>query len=142
MFKTNVNQKSVPHIRDGIEALKLPDYVGTAVLNRITDDNGQAVLSNKKPISSAPYLFVKTSTLNSAEQQSIIDVVTNAPSAESVEKVEAPKREALQAIRKLESQESPRRLSEALPDDAGGSAEGRAWLKANRDKIIAERAKL
>jgi len=45
-------------------------------------------------------------------------------------------------IRKLESQETPRRLAEALPDDAGGSADGRAWLKANRDKIIAERAKL
>ena len=45
-------------------------------------------------------------------------------------------------IIKLESQETPRRLAEALPDDAGGSADGRAWLKANRDKIILERAKL
>ena len=51
-------------------------------------------------------------------------------------------RDVLSAIRKLESQETPRRLSEALPDDAGGSVEGRAWLKANRDKIIAERNKL
>lgn len=51
-------------------------------------------------------------------------------------------RNALAEIRKLESQETPRRLSEALPDDAGGNADGRAWLKANRDKIIAERAKL
>ena len=49
---------------------------------------------------------------------------------------------AKEAIRKLESQETPRRLSEALPDDASGSADGRAWLKANRDKIIAERNKL
>ena len=45
-------------------------------------------------------------------------------------------------ITRLESQETPRRLSEALPDDAGGNAEGRAWLKANRDKIITERDKL
>jgi hypothetical protein len=45
-------------------------------------------------------------------------------------------------ITRLESQETPRRLAEALPDDAGGSADGRAWLKANRDKIITERAKL
>ena len=45
-------------------------------------------------------------------------------------------------IHKLESQETPRRLSEALPDDAGGNADGRAWLKANRDKIITERDKL
>ena len=45
-------------------------------------------------------------------------------------------------IQKLESQETPRRLAEALPDDAGGSAEGRAWLKTNRDKIILERDKL
>ena len=137
MFKTNVNQKSVPHIRDGIEALKLPDYVGTAVLNRITDDNGQAVLSNKKPISSAPYLFVKTSTLNSAEQQSIIDVVTNAPSAESVEKVEAPKREALQTIRKLEATITPRRIREALASD-----DGKKWVADVETKIATERSKL
>ena len=45
-------------------------------------------------------------------------------------------------ITSLESQETPRRLAEALPDDAGGSADGRAWLKANRDKIITERDKL
>jgi hypothetical protein len=45
-------------------------------------------------------------------------------------------------IQQIEFQETPRRLAEALPDDAGGNAEGRAWLKANRDKIIAERAKL
>ena len=51
-------------------------------------------------------------------------------------------RDAMAEIRKLESQETPRRLAEALPDDAGGSADGRAWLKANRDKIITERAKL
>lgn len=53
-----------------------------------------------------------------------------------------PTRNALAEIQKLESQETPRRLAEALPDDAGGSADGRAWLKANRDKIILERAKL
>jgi ribosome assembly protein YihI (activator of Der GTPase) len=51
-------------------------------------------------------------------------------------------RDAMAEIQKLESQETPRRLAEALPDDAGGSADGRAWLKANRDKIILERAKL
>ena len=50
--------------------------------------------------------------------------------------------DAKDEIHKLERQETPRRLAEALPDDAGGSAEGRAWLKANRDKIITERAKL
>ena len=50
--------------------------------------------------------------------------------------------DAKDEIRKLEYQETPRRLAEALPDDAGGSVDGRAWLKANRDKIIAERAKL
>ena len=60
----------------------------------------------------------------------------------ATENSETAKRNAMAEIRKLESQGSPRRLSEALPDDAGGSAEGRAWLKANRDKIIAERAKL
>lgn len=50
--------------------------------------------------------------------------------------------DAKDEIHKLESQETPRRLAEALPDDAGGSAEGRAWLKTNRDKIITERGKL
>ena len=49
---------------------------------------------------------------------------------------------AKDVITRLESQETPRRLAEALPDDAGGSADGRAWLKANRDKIILERDKL
>ena len=51
-------------------------------------------------------------------------------------------RDAMAEIQKLESQETPRRLSEALPDDAGGNADGRAWLKANREKIITERDKL
>ena len=49
---------------------------------------------------------------------------------------------ALSEINRLELLETPRRLAEALPDDAGGSSDGRAWLKANRDKIIAERGKL
>ena len=49
---------------------------------------------------------------------------------------------AIDEIHKLERQETPRRLAEALPDDAGGNADGRAWLKANRDKIITERGKL
>tara|TARA_R110002020_G_C16133795_1_gene761354 strand:- start:288 stop:602 length:315 start_codon:yes stop_codon:yes gene_type:complete len=61
----------------------------------------------------------------------------------STEQSRLDKIEVIQtAIRKLESQETPRRLAEALPDDAGGSADGRAWLKANRDKIILERDKL
>ena len=60
----------------------------------------------------------------------------------ATENSETAKRNAMAEIRKLESQETPRRLAEALPDDAGGSADGRAWLKANRDKIIAERGKL
>jgi len=60
----------------------------------------------------------------------------------ATENSETAKRNAMAEIRKLESQETPRRLAEALPDDAGGSSDGRAWLKANRDKIIAERAKL
>jgi hypothetical protein len=50
--------------------------------------------------------------------------------------------DAKDEITRLESQETPRRLAEALPDEAGGSADGRAWLKANRDKIITERGKL
>ena len=50
--------------------------------------------------------------------------------------------EALQEIDRLEQLETPRKLAEALPDDSGGSAEGRAWFKANRAKIAVERAKL
>ena len=49
---------------------------------------------------------------------------------------------ALQEIDRLEALEIPQRLAEALPDDSGGSAEGRAWFKANREKVAAERAKL
>ncbi len=50
--------------------------------------------------------------------------------------------EALQEINRLEELEIPQRLAEALPDDSGGSADGRAWFKANRGKIAVERAKL
>ena len=49
---------------------------------------------------------------------------------------------ALREIARLEELEIPQRLAEALPDDSGGSAEGRAWFKANRAKIAVERAKL
>ena len=46
------------------------------------------------------------------------------------------------AIYLLEELETPQRLADALPDDSGGSADGRAWFKANRGKIAVERAKL
>ena len=46
------------------------------------------------------------------------------------------------AIILLEQLETPQRLAEALPDDSGGSADGRAWFKVNREKIAAERAKI
>jgi hypothetical protein len=49
---------------------------------------------------------------------------------------------ALQEITRLEMLETPQRLAEALPDDSGGSADGRAWFKANRAKIAVELAKL
>ena len=49
---------------------------------------------------------------------------------------------ALQEIDRLEELENPQRLAEALPDDSGGSAEGRAWFKDNRAKIAVERAKI
>ena len=43
---------------------------------------------------------------------------------------------------RLEELETPQRHAEALPDDSGGTADGRAWFKANREKIAVERAKL
>ena len=45
-------------------------------------------------------------------------------------------------IYKLEHLETPRRIAEALSDDSGGTADGRAWIKANRIKIATERDKL
>ena len=45
-------------------------------------------------------------------------------------------------ITRLEKLETPQRYAEALPDDSGGTADGRAWFKANREKIAVERAKL
>ena len=50
--------------------------------------------------------------------------------------------EAMEEIIRLEELETPRRIAEALPDESGGSAEGRTWFKANRGKIAVERAKL
>jgi len=50
--------------------------------------------------------------------------------------------EAENEIFRLEELETPQRLADALPDDSGGSADGRAWFKANRAKIAVERAKM
>ena len=58
------------------------------------------------------------------------------------EKTSRTNSEALQEIIRLEEFETPRRIAEALPDDSGGSAEGRTWFKANRGKIAVERAKV
>ena len=58
------------------------------------------------------------------------------------EKTDRTNREALEEINRLEMLETPQRLAEALPDESGGSADGRAWFKANRGKIAVERAKL
>jgi len=60
----------------------------------------------------------------------------------AAEKTDRTNREALQEIIRLEEFETPRRIAEALPDESGGSADGRAWFKANRGKIAVERAKL
>ena len=60
----------------------------------------------------------------------------------AAEKTDLTNREALQEIIRLEEFETPSRIAEALPDDSGGSVDGRAWFKANRGKIAVERAKL
>ncbi len=58
------------------------------------------------------------------------------------EKTDRNNSEATAEITRLEELEIPQRLAEALPDDSGGTADGRAWFKANREKIAVERAKL
>jgi len=58
------------------------------------------------------------------------------------EKTDRNNGEATAEITRLEELEIPQRLAEALPDDSGGTADGRAWFKANREKIAVERAKL
>ena len=58
------------------------------------------------------------------------------------EKTSRTNSEALVEITRLEELETPQRYADALPDDSGGSAEGRAWFKDNRAKIAVERAKL
>jgi hypothetical protein len=60
----------------------------------------------------------------------------------AAEKTDRINSEALSEIIHLEEFETPRRIAEALPDDSGGSVDGRAWFKANRGKIAVERAKL
>ena len=49
----------------------------------------------------------------------------------------AATRAALAEIHRLEGLETPRRLAESVLTD-----EGKAWLTANRDKIVTERGKL
>ena len=58
------------------------------------------------------------------------------------EKTARDNSEAENEIFRLEQLETPQRLAEALPDDSGGTADGRAWFKANRAKIAVERAKI
>ena len=58
------------------------------------------------------------------------------------EKTSKANSEAENEIMRLEQLETPQRLAEALPDDSGGSTDGRAWFKANRAKIAVERDKL
>ena len=58
------------------------------------------------------------------------------------EKTDRNNSEATAEITRLEELEIPQRLAEALPDESGGSAEGRAWFKNNRGKIAVERTKL
>ncbi len=58
------------------------------------------------------------------------------------EKTARDNNEAENEILRLEILQTPQRLAEALPDDSGGTADGRAWFKANREKIAVERAKL
>lgn len=55
---------------------------------------------------------------------------------------EDDRKDALAEIGRLERLETPRRIAEAMPDDAGGTAEGRAWLAANRIAIANIRAGL
>ena len=57
------------------------------------------------------------------------------------EKTARDNSEAKNEILRLEILETPQRLAEALPDDSGGSADGRAWFKDNRAKIAIERAR-
>jgi hypothetical protein len=57
------------------------------------------------------------------------------------EKTDRNNNAALQEITRLEELETPQRIAEALPDDSGGSADGRAWFKDNRAKIAIERAR-
>jgi len=58
------------------------------------------------------------------------------------EKTDRTNTQALNEILRLEELETPQRYAEALPDDSGGSADGRAWFKDNRAKIAVERAKI
>ena len=58
------------------------------------------------------------------------------------EKTDRSNNEASNEIMRLEELETPQRLADALPDESGGTTEGRAWFKANRAKIAVERAKI
>ena len=58
------------------------------------------------------------------------------------EKTDRNNSNAENEIFRLEQLQTPQRLADALPDDSGGSADGRAWFKDNRGKITLERAKL
>ena len=56
---------------------------------------------------------------------------------DAVVKFVLPSETPMEAIYRLEVLETPRRLAESVLSD-----EGKAWLTANRDKIVTERGKL
>ena len=72
----------------------------------------------------------------------LLGTTGEAPSMTDDEKTSRTNIEAENEIFRLEELETPQRLAEALPDDSGGTADGRAWFKANRAKIAVERAKI
>ena len=71
----------------------------------------------------------------------VIDFTPEEETARDAEEKEwadgAVVRDATAEIHRLEAQETPRRLAESVLSD-----DGKAWLTANREKIVIERAKL
>jgi hypothetical protein len=136
------------HVEDGVITYRgsLPKtWRNISGLNLSTNDRGYL-----KTLGWVPYIEVSVEIgvdeISDGEDSVITETeVTSTAKKRAMtedEKTDRDNSKALDEILRLEELEIPQRLAEALPNDSGGSAEGRAWFKANRAKIAVERAKV
>jgi hypothetical protein len=136
------------HVEDGVVGHRgaLPkNWRNISGLNKSDGDNAFLKTLGFLPLVEVPATLGANDVSTGWTTSITASKVTNTQGKRAMtaaEKTDRTNREALEEINRFEMLETPQRLAEALPDESGGSADGRAWFKANRGKIAVERAKL